>query len=577
MIARGSSTYRPASPRRGLTLVEMVISMVLVSIAMVAALKAVGVSKLAQFKVGVSRQGHLLAQDLMTEILRQDYADPDLGLDSFGLGATKAATGDRSLFDDVDDYDGWSATPPQYKDGTDFVGLDDWERSVVVAWVDPSDPSQIVGGNAGAKRITVSVEHNGVPAAELVALKTIGLPPLEACCFKDGSCEDLRVEACATEGGTAQGPKTNCATTECPTGPEVLFVTGGTCYMLEGQEQPVCTPMEQEAPRITLMESWGFTVTLINHNALQSDFDAALPEADVAYVGPSISGGALAHKLTGKSIGIVNEFPGKLDNFGLSSGTFAYVTGDTVLVIDDSHYITSIFSVGSITVSAVPFEMSIASGTLAPDLQNLAEISGQPAVCALETGGQRFDGGSAPARRVHLPYVSAAVSSLTADAQTIMKRSIEWAAAMETVCGDGDCVAGEECDCSADCGMPVAFEQPGATCDDGLDNDCDGVTDCDDINCPADPACTAPVCGDGTCGAGEDRCGCPEDCGTPPAWEDPGTMCADGLDNDCDGQVDCADANCTTDPTCCEPKGSHCIMNSECCSGDCNAGKNECK
>jgi hypothetical protein len=170
-----------------------------------------------------------------------------------------------------------------------------------------------------------------------------------------------------------------------------------------------------------------------------------------------------------------------------------------------------------------------------------------------------------------------ALESLSDDGRLLIKRSIEWAAGLETVCGDGACDPGEECDCPADCGTPAAHEQPGVTCDDGLDNDCDGVTDCDDINCPADPACSGPVCGDGSCGVGEDPCNCPEDCGMPPGWEDPATTCADGLDNDCDGQVDCADANCTTHPNCCKPTGSACNRNSECCSGSCSRGQKVCR
>ena len=49
-------------------------------------------------------------------------------------------------------------------------------------------------------------------------------------------------------------------------------------------------------------------------------------------------------------------------------------------------------------------------------------------------------------------------------------------------------------------------------------------------------------------------------------------VCNDGLDNDCDGATDCADSNCTGSPSCnptCSPAGASCTANSQCCSNKC--------
>ncbi|MCK4959530.1 MAG: PASTA domain-containing protein, partial [Planctomycetes bacterium] len=54
-------------------------------------------------------------------------------------------------------------------------------------------------------------------------------------------------------------------------------------------------------------------------------------------------------------------------------------------------------------------------------------------------------------------------------------------------------------------------------------------------------------CDDGTCDPGEDQCNCPEDCGTPPSTE---TSCDDGIDEDCDTYTDCDDSDCDGDPAC---------------------------
>ena len=95
------------------------------------------------------------------------------------------------------------------------------------------------------------------------------------------------------------------------------------------------------------------------------------------------------------------------------------------------------------------------------------------------------------------------------------------------------------------------------------------------------PYLSPPVdeCGNGTCSASEDECSCPEDCGWPPTTE---TSCDDGLDNDCDGLFDCADGDCTSDPACtstCLDPGDPCSAAADCGSLKClgKPGSRTCK
>ena len=162
--------------RRGLTLAEAVVSMLIVSVMLVAALNTVGASRKMQKKTVDRSRGFLLAENLMSEILRQAYEAPDLAPGSFGLeGVAEVGDGSRSLWDDVDDYDGWSAAPPERKDGTEISGFDGWTRSVEVRWVSPEDISLGLLTDTGVKRVVVTVTDGATVVVSLVAIRTDAL------------------------------------------------------------------------------------------------------------------------------------------------------------------------------------------------------------------------------------------------------------------------------------------------------------------------------------------------------------------------------------------------------------------
>ncbi|MHB8876172.1 MAG: Ig-like domain-containing protein, partial [Myxococcaceae bacterium] len=101
------------------------------------------------------------------------------------------------------------------------------------------------------------------------------------------------------------------------------------------------------------------------------------------------------------------------------------------------------------------------------------------------------------------------------------------------------------------------------SCGDTKDNDCDGLIDCLDPNCGA-LACTSTG---KRCVAATSTCECP---GPESLGE---TTCGDGLDNDCDGQADCTDQNCqpiSGNPAgVCSTTGKFCTTTGTCqCSGN---------
>lgn len=101
-------------------------------------------------------------------------------------------------------------------------------------------------------------------------------------------------------------------------------------------------------------------------------------------------------------------------------------------------------------------------------------------------------------------------------------------------CADADC-DGRSCATGCTCAGAVKQE---TLCSDGVDNDGDQNADCADSDCLGE-SCSAAAPTQ-TCDATL-SCSC-FGSATPPAE----TTCDDGVDNDCDGVIDCADSSCDT-------------------------------
>lgn len=134
---------------------------------------------------------------------------------------------------------------------------------------------------------------------------------------------------------------------------------------------------------------------------------------------------------------------------------------------------------------------------------------------------------------------------------------------------DADCAPGQAC-------MAGACEgEPGAECD-GVDVNGDGVIDCDEVlaECADNGECAAgQSCVDGRCeGDGADACVVDADCAIGSLClggvcvVDGGEVCDDGIDNDGDGLLDCADETCARDANC--VMQGMCLADADCAAGE---------
>ncbi len=155
--------------RRALTLVEAVTACLVVSVLMVSAMRAAGAAGMFQYKTADRARARFLAGQLLTDVLATSYEEP---VDAVVFGTESGETSSsKTNYDDVDDFNGWSESPPQDRDGAAMSDLSGWTRSVSVVWVSSTSPTTVSGSETGVKRITVTVSKGTQSLATRTAIK----------------------------------------------------------------------------------------------------------------------------------------------------------------------------------------------------------------------------------------------------------------------------------------------------------------------------------------------------------------------------------------------------------------------
>lgn len=142
-------TARHNKQQSGATLVELVLTIVIISIALVGILGVVNISVKHSADPVVRQQAIAIAESYLEEILLLPVIDPD----GSNVGET------RTTFDNVEDYDGLSDTGATDQNGNSINGLENYTISVSIR--DQSISAVTM------KQVTVSVIRPGTDTISL--------------------------------------------------------------------------------------------------------------------------------------------------------------------------------------------------------------------------------------------------------------------------------------------------------------------------------------------------------------------------------------------------------------------------
>ncbi|MFG0275717.1 MAG: hypothetical protein ACF8QF_11740 [Phycisphaerales bacterium] len=377
-----------------MSLVEAAISTFVLAVMLVGALQLVGAVHRTRVTVSDRARAASLANDLMTEILDQEFEDPD----DTDPNTIAREAGESPLlrrdWDDIDDYHGWVGAPPRSADGDVLPGWSAWTRSVSVEWIRPEDPSIVVPPDGRAKRITVTVQRPPDLVVSLVAVRSSAWPSRK-------SLEPVRVLLVIEDPDKASGDD------------RLLF---------------------------DRLAGWGFEVESIDDDAGSAEFADAFDRNDAVLVATSARRTNLLGKIRPATIGVVNEMWDMREELGFEDDDKDKDIG-RVRIQDPTHYITSVFETQFVYLFDKPTRrVMYMDGKVSPDLHELADAPHNdakdtygPSLGTLEPGDRAWDLTPVAGKRVSLPWSvpSYKTSTLSEDAWIILKRSVEWAAGRE--------------------------------------------------------------------------------------------------------------------------------------------------
>jgi len=149
-------TFRSRS-RQGFTLIEAALVTTIISFGVLAMLQLLAVGTVSNNDGAEMSTAINLAKSVRELMIGMPIADPTTPT-HWGAEAGENLAG----YDDIDDFDGKTYSPPIDARRTTITALNDWSQTITVKTVDPNLlTSTVPNGTTAAVRVTVNVSHNG--------------------------------------------------------------------------------------------------------------------------------------------------------------------------------------------------------------------------------------------------------------------------------------------------------------------------------------------------------------------------------------------------------------------------------
>ena len=162
--------------RAGLTLLEVMLSLILISSILLVTITASANLFRSQSEIQTSVRGFELAGVILDEVSVKRFRDIEMPV--FGLESDESVS-DRTTLDDVDDYHNLVISPPTYHDGEAIPGFTGWSVNVNVGRANATTTGLTTTNNDDSplRIITVTcTAPNGATTVDAIAVSEAATP-----------------------------------------------------------------------------------------------------------------------------------------------------------------------------------------------------------------------------------------------------------------------------------------------------------------------------------------------------------------------------------------------------------------